>query len=110
MTADLSDGTCQVVGVLQLMEKRRRGDDVRTMLELNAGGTSEKSKHSGPCDEFTPEDVDFFGILLKVLGLAALRTMQAASMVEVVPGGGRTGSRDKPIALSVERLLNGRAV
>lgn len=109
MVARFADGTAHIIGVLQLLEKRRRPpDDPLGALERSeptgGGGASgtwprkgpEKARASGICDPFTPEDEDFFAELLRILGLAAQRTVQVQQAGGMGAGRGMKG---------VERLL-----
>lgn len=100
MVANLSDRTSQVVGVLQLIEKKRRSDeDALGAFEhavacegTRCAGAGARPGPQPRCDAFTPQDQDFFRELLRILGLAAYRTMQ-------VQAGAST--------INVERLLAG---
>jgi len=98
LVADLSDDTSKVVGVLQLIEKRPHSEvNAAASLEqstVGADGDSNSARRSR-CEVFTDEDQRFFGELLRVLGLAAFRTMQIQSRNESSP--------DQEI--SIERLL-----
>jgi len=90
LVADLSDDTSKIVGVLQLIQKRPP--------EVNAAGGKSgdpDSARRSRCEVFTDEDQRFFAELLRVLGLAAYRTMQIQSRNESSP--------DEEI--SIERLL-----
>lgn len=90
MVANLSDETTQVMGVLQLMEKKQRTDADATIMRAAANtgagplpsareahNLARKSALKPSCEAFTAEDEHFFSELLKILGLAAFRTMQA---------------------------------
>lgn len=110
MVARFADGSSQVVGVLQLLEKQRRAsDDPLGALEASGGelnasmGAGASLKRVGPagggssssvCDPFTQEDEDFFSELLRILGLAVQRTAQVQ----------QAGGIGKGMA-GVERLL-----
>lgn len=102
MVARFADGSSQVVGVLQLLDKKRRPlDDPLAALEqpevAGMGGQQPRGEAaasaagmSAPsliCDPFTAEDQDFFAEVLRILGLAALRTVQAQHSEAVVGGG-----------------------
>merc|ERR1712008_322440 len=97
LLAELSDDT-KVVGVLQLIEKRPHSEvNAAAALEQSAAaaGGGPNSARRSRCEVFTDEDQRFFGELVRVLGLAAFRTMQIQSRNESSP--------DEEI--SVERLL-----
>lgn len=61
MVARIGDDQPFVIGVLQLIEKKRSED-------AGKGGLF--------CDSFTEQDQRFFKSMLQILGLAAYRTMQ----------------------------------
>lgn len=93
MLANLGEDGVKVVGVVQLIEKRGRADADSTLLRAASGAIGGPDAPRGLCEPFTVEDQDFFHELLRILGLAAYRTMQGLSQA--------SGSDD------VERLLNG---
>jgi hypothetical protein len=93
LLAELSDDT-KVVGVLQLIEKRPHSE-VKAADGTKVAGGDPNSARRSRCEVFTDEDQRFFGELVRVLGLAAFRTMQIQSRNESSP--------DEEI--SVERLL-----
>jgi len=91
MVAHLGEDRQLVMGTLQLIAKKRRLDTDNTkMPQRPAGAKSAKRKgvpeemrlRGGPCDPFTDEDQDFFSSMLKILGLAAYRTMQVQARAE----------------------------
>lgn len=95
MVAELSDESSLLVGVVQLIEKKHHAeaDTMTTLIQEAAAksdvtGQSASHKHNdsrvtrlkkrfGVCDAFTAQDEDFLASLLRILGLAAHRTMQA---------------------------------
>lgn len=91
MLASLGEDGVRVIGVVQLIEKRGRADADSTLLRAASGAIGGPGAARGLCEPFTVEDQDFFHELLRILGLAAYRTMQSLA-----------GASD-----DVERLLNG---
>lgn len=91
MLASLGEDGVRIVGVVQLIEKRGRADADSTLLRAASGAIGGPGAARGICEPFTVEDQDFFHELLRILGLAAFRTMQS-----------QAGASE-----DVERLLNG---
>lgn len=103
MIADLSDDSSRVVGVLQLIHKRpRREADSLALEQPMAGGggdAKDKAPRRSGCEAFTQEDQHLFAEMLRVLGMAAYRTMQVQAR----------GDMDEPsgqrLEASIEKLL-----
>jgi len=101
MVAKAADDSWQVVGVLQLIEKKRRSDSDAHVDGAAGEAPSPGLARRGVCEEFTEEDQDFFGSLLRPLGQAAQRTMRAQLYGEPASGSAESA------AMNIERLLSG---
>ncbi|CAK0889651.1 unnamed protein product, partial [Prorocentrum cordatum] len=74
LLAQSADDREHAIGVLQLIEKRIRAD---SEASFESAFHEETESNRGACDPFTPVDESFFADLLKIIGNAAWRTMQA---------------------------------
>lgn len=94
MMAHLPEGT-MLIGTLQLIEKKHNleADSLKAATAKPGAGENDQLT-SAHCEPFSDEDQTFFGELLKILGLAAYRTMQSQA---------RGDSGD--VAIHVEKLL-----
>mmetsp|Transcript_23596 Transcript_23596/g.74363 ORF Transcript_23596/g.74363 Transcript_23596/m.74363 type:complete len:711 (+) Transcript_23596:135-2267(+) len=77
MVAELSDDSSRVMGVLQLIQKRPQRE-----AEPSGGDAKDAALRRPGCLPFTEEDQGLFLELLRVLGMAAYRTVQVQSRGE----------------------------
>lgn len=76
MVANLSEKIL-LIGTLQIVEKKPRADADKKPSRRTLKKEKERDDEEEPeCEPFSEEDQRFFDSLLKVLGLAAYRTMQ----------------------------------
>lgn len=93
MVAHFGEDKQRVIGTLQLIAKKRRLDVDNSKMPQRPADAKGAKRKGGPgevmsrprsdmCDPFTEEDQDFFSSMLKILGLAAYRTMQVQARAE----------------------------